>query len=58
MIEHALASLGKALTELGYHDEAVRSYRMAVEVKPGLPLAHWNLSLALLTEGDFTNGWR
>ena len=58
MIEHALASVGKALTELGYHEEAVKCYRMAVETEPGLPLAHWNLSLALLSEGDFANGWR
>ncbi len=58
MIEHALASLGKALTELGFHEEAMKSYRMAVETEPGLALAHWNLSLGLLSEGDFAQGWR
>lgn len=58
MLEHALASLGKALNELGHPDPSLASYRMAVTVEPGLALAHWNLSLALLTRGDFAAGWR
>ncbi|HXP95983.1 MAG TPA: tetratricopeptide repeat protein [Telmatospirillum sp.] len=58
MIEHALATLGKALTELGYPAEALLSYRTSLAIEPGFALAHWNLALALLTDGDFVNGWR
>ena len=57
MIEHALTSLGKALNEVGCPAEAIRCHRMALEIEPGFALGHWNLSLALLTEGDFVNGW-
>ena len=58
MVEHALTSLGKALTEIGYPDEAIRCHRMAIELEPGFALAHWNLSLALLTKSDFAQGWQ
>jgi tetratricopeptide (TPR) repeat protein len=58
MIEHALATLGKALTELDRPREAILSYRMAVQIEPGFALAHWNLALALLAEGDFAGGWK
>lgn len=56
-LEHALVSLGKMLSDLGYAELAVASYRTALMLSPGLPLAHWNLSLSLLSLGDFERGW-
>lgn len=57
LIEEVLATLGKALNELGYGYAAIGCYQLAVRIAPGLALAHWNLSLALLTEGDYVRGW-
>ncbi len=58
MVEHALVTLGKALTDLGHPEQGIAAYKMALTLVPGFPLGHWNLALALLTRGDFTAGWR
>jgi tetratricopeptide (TPR) repeat protein len=58
MIEHPLTSLGKALTDLGYDEEALRCHRLSAEIEPGFALAHWNMSLVLLSAGDFAAGWK
>jgi tetratricopeptide (TPR) repeat protein len=58
LIDQCLCTLGKVLTELGYLDAALRSYRLALQAEPGLALAHWNLSLALLAVGDYAQGWK
>ncbi len=56
-LEHALTTLGKTLSDLDQHQAAIASYRMALKLSPGLALAHWNLSLSLLCQGDYKNGW-
>ena len=56
-IEDALTTLGKVLTELGYPEEGLLCYRTSVALAPGYALGHWNLSLALLSLGDFSAGW-
>lgn len=52
-----LISLGKTMSELRYRREAIRCYRMAVEIRPAFVLAHWNLSMALLSAGEYREGW-
>ncbi len=56
-LEHALTTLGKTLSDLGYTDLAILSYRTALKLSPGLALTHWNLSLSLLSTGDYARGW-
>lgn len=58
MVEHALVTLGKALTDLGHPEEGIAAYKMALTLVPGFPLGHWNLALALLARGNFAAGWR
>ena len=58
LLQYALTSLGKAAGDLGYADEAVRSFRMAIAIEPGIVLGHWNYSLQLLRNGDYANGWK
>ena len=38
--------------------EAVAAFREAIVHKPDFAQAHWNLSLALLTQGHYKAGWR
>lgn len=57
-VEDALTTLGKLLNDAGHADEAMLCLRKSVEMSPGFALGHWNLSLALLGSGDFTQGWR
>ena len=56
-LEHALTTLGKTLSDLAQHKAAITSYNMALKLSPGLALAHWNLSLSLLGQGDHKKGW-
>ena len=37
---------------------AIASYRRAIELSADYADAHWNLSLALLIEGEYVEGWR
>jgi tetratricopeptide (TPR) repeat protein len=57
-IEDAITTLGKVMTELRLPQEAILCHRRAVLMAPGFALAHWNLSLALLMVGDFSEGWK
>ncbi|UFS72416.1 tetratricopeptide repeat protein [Geomonas sp. RF6] len=43
---------------LGRGDAAIHAGRRAVRLSPESPDAHWNLALALLSEGEFLAGWR
>jgi tetratricopeptide (TPR) repeat protein len=56
-LEHALTTLGKTLSDLAQAHAAITCYQMALKLSPGLALAHWNLSLSLLSIGDHKNGW-
>jgi hypothetical protein len=38
-------------------DEAIAAHRRALQLKPQEPEMHWNLGLALLTVGQFPEGW-
>ncbi|MFN7097453.1 MAG: glycosyltransferase family 9 protein, partial [Gammaproteobacteria bacterium] len=38
-------------------EKAIFYYRLAISYKPNYPSAHWNLSLALLSDGNFSEGW-
>ena len=57
-LEHALTTLGKTLSDLAHAEAAVTTYRAALNLSPGLALAHWNISLSLLSLDDFDAGWR
>jgi Tfp pilus assembly protein PilF len=52
-------NLGNALKDSGgdWVEDAVASYRQALELTPDYALAHWNLSLALLSLGDYKEGF-
>jgi tetratricopeptide (TPR) repeat protein len=56
-LEHALTTLGKTLSDLAHPHEAILSYYTAIKLSPGLALAHWNLSLSLLSVNNFKDGW-
>ena len=43
---------------MGRIDEAISHFREAVRLQPGLAEVHWNLSLALLINGQFAEGWK
>jgi hypothetical protein len=57
-IEDALTTLGKLMTECACMREAVQCHRQSIRMAAGFALAHWNLSLALLSVGDYEEGWR
>jgi len=52
-------NLGNALKDLGgeWVEDAVRSYRQAIGLTSNYALAHWNLSLALLSLGHYEDGF-
>ena len=41
-----------ALSKTSRHEEAIRHYRRALELSPGLPGAHYGLAFLLLRRGD------
>jgi len=47
-----------SLMALGRGEEAIHAGRRAVRLAPECADAHWNLALALLSEGHFAEGWR
>jgi tetratricopeptide (TPR) repeat protein len=53
----ALVNRGNALADLRRPDDALESYERAIAVAPNSAEAHWNKSLVLLAQGDFTRGW-
>ncbi len=57
-IEDALTTLGNVLRKLNCAEEALACHRQSLSVAPGFALGHWNLSLALLSAGNFLAGWK
>ena len=49
--------LGHIRTNMGQPREAIEQYTKALQLCPDLHLARWNLSLAQLLLGDYTNGF-
>jgi tetratricopeptide (TPR) repeat protein len=56
-IEDAITTLGKIMTEFCLPDEAILCHRQSIALAPGFALAHWNLSLALLSKGQYGQAW-
>lgn len=53
----AYYNLGLVLQDMGKLDEAVRLFDHALKFKPGDDRISWDKSLALLSKGDFINGF-
>jgi tetratricopeptide (TPR) repeat protein len=51
-------NLGVALQEQGRIEEALASYNEAVETQPDMVDARWNRAVALLSLGNYPDGWR
>ena len=51
-------SRGYLLSEFINLDAAIAEYDRAIAIKPNDAQARWNKSLALLSRGDFAEGWR
>src|SRR5687767_8432740 len=47
----ALANYSGFFTNTGTPDKSIQLCEKALEIKPDLPVAHWNLALALLEKG-------
>jgi len=54
----AHSNRGNVLQEFGRLDEAHVSYSKAITINPNYSEAHWNLSLSLLLNGNFKDGWK
>ena len=54
----AYYNLGNSLRDEGRCVEAIYNYKEAIRLKPDYAQAHWNLSLALLLNGDYSEGWK
>jgi tetratricopeptide (TPR) repeat protein len=50
--------IGRSLMALGRVDEALATCRRFLQRYPGQPAVVWNMSLCLLSLGDFAEGWR
>jgi tetratricopeptide (TPR) repeat protein len=50
--------LGVVLRSLNRPRDAIAAYDRALAIKPDHAEAHWNQSVARLTDGDFEAGWR
>jgi Flp pilus assembly protein TadD len=50
-------NFGNAWRESGNPAEAANSLHRAIELRPDLPEAHWDLAFALLLQGDFLRGF-
>jgi len=50
-------NLGNARRELGLLEASLAAFQTALRLDPGLPEAHWNASLTLLLQGNYTEGW-
>ena len=53
----AVNNLGNVEKDAGLLDDAVASYRRSLDLSPNFALAHWNLSLALLSTGHYEEGF-
>jgi len=54
----AWSNLGRALQSAGDVTGAIAAFRQGIAAAPDLPQLHWNLSLALLLQGDYHEGWQ
>lgn len=54
----ALNNLGKLDADLGFTEKAVRWYQKALAIDPDYAEARFNRAVALLSLGDYQNGWR
>jgi Flp pilus assembly protein TadD len=54
----AYSNLGITLEDLSRRDEAIAAYRKAISLKSDCAEAHANLGLALLSSGEFAQGWQ
>lgn len=52
-----LSTIGKLMTELGFSHEGDYCARRAYEINPTLVTNAWNMSLAYLRRGEFSEGW-
>ncbi len=57
-LEEAHVNLGTALHMAGRYAEGIASCRRAIELRPDFAEAHKDLSLMLLVQGEFEDGWR
>lgn len=53
-----LNNLGVELNDQGRIEEAVSVYRHLLEVDSGYAEGHWNLAVALLSTGNYLEGWQ
>lgn len=53
----AWANYSGYFTNTGTPDKAIPLCEKALALKPDLPVAHWNLALALLEKGDWARAW-
>lgn len=53
-----LNNLGTLLHSQERTDEAISVYRQLLNLDPNYAEGHWNLSLALLANGEFSEGWQ
>jgi tetratricopeptide (TPR) repeat protein len=54
----AQTNLGNMLSDCGHQIEAIQALRKAVAMDPRYPEPHYGLSLALLSAGQFREGWK
>ena len=54
----AHSNLALAYEAAGRLDDAIAAYARAIAASPEFAIAHQNLARALLTRGDFAQGWR
>ena len=54
----AYYNLGNSLRDEGRCAGAIDNYKKAIGLKPDYAQAHWNLSLALLLNGNYSEGWK
>src|ERR1700722_5974660 len=52
-----LTNLGNAYQKIGRFAEAMVLYQQALGIDPEFAVAHWNLGLLLLLQGDYRRGW-
>lgn len=54
----ALTNYSGMFIEAGNPDKCIALCEKAIEQEPNLPVAHWNLALALLGEGKWERAWK
>ena len=53
----AWSNLGNLYLDMDRPEDTLFAYRKAMAIRPDGPDGHWNLSLLLLLQGDFAQGW-